>query len=388
MLGWHNIDPTPGFPDPPGVGRLGFAKQLRTLARFANVLPLDEALRLMEAGEPLPPRAVVLTFDDGYRDNLDLGVPMLAEHGFPATFFLVPGFLSGTVGAWWEDLSAAFERARAPRLTVGGVTHDLSSRAARQAAHDAVRASVKTLDHAARVAEVARVSEELNPASTSVGEGLFMDWSGAKSLLAAGHEIGSHTVSHAILERETEAGQLTELAESRSALESGLGDLGGHPRVPQRRGVGLLGDDDAAGVGAGLPVRGDDAGRAGRPVGLALRDAAGGAHADDGPAERGVEGLAQGADAGGSAGVVAGARLRSPSRPYASEASLLAPDGRKAPSSTPDQARRGEIGTPRDPARGSASPPDARRGRRGAGRPGRCAIRLGRMPSTWRPAER
>lgn len=223
VLGWHNIDPTPGFPDPPGVGRLGFAKQLRTLRRFATVLPLQRALALMAAGEPLPPRAVVLTFDDGYRDNLELGVPMLAEHGFPATFFLVPGFLSGSVGAWWEDLSAAFERARAPRLTVAGVTHDLTSPPARQAAHDAVRSSVKTLDHATRVAEVARVTAELNPAPTSVGEGLFMDWSGATSLLAAGHEIGSHTVSHAILERETEEGQLAELADSRAELESGLG---------------------------------------------------------------------------------------------------------------------------------------------------------------------
>jgi peptidoglycan/xylan/chitin deacetylase (PgdA/CDA1 family) len=223
VLGWHNIDPTPGFPDPPGVGRLGFAKQLRTIARLANVLSLDDALRRIAAGEPLPPRAVVLTFDDGYRDNLDLGLPMLAEHGFPATFFLVPGFLSGTVGAWWEDLSAAFERARASRLTVGSETYDLGDPTAREAAHSAVRASVKTLDHASRVAEVARVSEELDPAPTSVGEGLFMDWSGAKSLLAAGHEVGSHTVSHAILGRETEAGQLTELSDSRRELESGLG---------------------------------------------------------------------------------------------------------------------------------------------------------------------
>src|ERR1700753_3649328 len=127
VLGWHNIDPTPGFPDPPGVGRLGFAKQLRTLQRFANVLRLEDALRLLAAGGPPPPRAVVLTFDDGYLDNLELGVPMLAEHDFPATFFLVPGFLSGTVGAWWEDLSAAFERARAPRLRRGGAGCDLSA---------------------------------------------------------------------------------------------------------------------------------------------------------------------------------------------------------------------------------------------------------------------
>src|SRR3978361_416345 len=101
VLGWHNIDPTPGFPAPPGVGRLGlanerptpapagvgrlgFAKQLRTLARFATVLPLQDALRRMEAGEPLPARAVVLTFDHGYLDNLELGVPMLAGHRITA----------------------------------------------------------------------------------------------------------------------------------------------------------------------------------------------------------------------------------------------------------------------------------------------------------------
>ncbi len=223
VLGWHNIDPTPGFPDPPGVGRLGFAKQLRMLSRFANVLPLQTALGLIEAGEPLPSRAVVLTFDDGYRDNLELGVPMLERHGLPATFFLVPGFLSGTVGAWWEDLSAAFDRARAATLEFGGTVYPLGSPAERETAHAAVRASLKTLDHASRVAEVARVSELLSPAPSSVGEGLFMDWSGAKSLLAAGHEIGSHTVSHAILERETEPGQRVEMGESRAALESGLG---------------------------------------------------------------------------------------------------------------------------------------------------------------------
>lgn len=223
VLGWHNIDPTPGFPDPPGVGRLGFARQLRMLSRFANVLPLQTALGLMEAGEPLPSRAVVLTFDDGYRDNLELGVPMLERHGLPATFFLVPGFLSGTVGAWWEDLSAAFDRGRAATLEFGGTVYPLTTPAERETAHAAVRASLKTLDHAARVAEVARVSELLSPAPSSVGGGLFMDWSGAKSLLAAGHEIGSHTVSHAILERETEPGQRIELGESRAALESGLG---------------------------------------------------------------------------------------------------------------------------------------------------------------------
>ena len=222
VLGWHNIDPTPGFPDPPGAGRAGFARQLALLARVATVVPLRRALDLIEAGEPLPPRAVVLTFDDGYRDNLELGVPMLARHGLPATFFLVPGFLSGTVGAWWEDLSSAFDRAQAPALTWEGTRHALAAAPERAAAHDAVRASLKRLDHATRVAAVAEVSSRLEPAPSTAAP-LFLGWDGARALRAAGHDIGSHTVTHAILERETPETQAAELAHSRAELESGLG---------------------------------------------------------------------------------------------------------------------------------------------------------------------
>lgn len=221
VLGWHNIDPTPGFPDPPDVGRRGFARQLSTLARFTNVVPLERALDLIEAGRPLPPRAVALTFDDGYRDNLELGVPMLARHRLPATFFLVPGFLSGTVTAWWEDLAAAFGGATARSLDFGGEHFDLESPEGRRAAEGAVRGAVKQLDHAGRQAAIAEVAERLGtPAST--GPGQFMDWDGARGLIAAGHEIGSHTVSHAILSRETAAGQGVELGEARRALQKEL----------------------------------------------------------------------------------------------------------------------------------------------------------------------
>jgi len=221
VLGWHNIDPTPGFPDPPGVGRRGFDYQLSLLARFTTVLPLRRALDLMEAGRPLPPRAVVLTFDDGYRDNLDLGVPALARRNLPATFFLVPGFLSGTVTAWWEDLGAAFVSARAPALEWEGERFDLEDPAGRAAAENAVRTSVKQHDHAARQEAIAEVAERLRSPAPA-GPGPFMDWDGARALLAAGHDVGSHTVSHAILARETVAGQRAELGDARDALRTEL----------------------------------------------------------------------------------------------------------------------------------------------------------------------
>ena len=94
----------------PKPGARGLARQLAFLGRRCNVVPLTDALRALDRDDPLPPRAVALTFDDGYRDQLELAAPMLARLGLPATFFLVPGLLDGTARAWWELLAWTFTR--------------------------------------------------------------------------------------------------------------------------------------------------------------------------------------------------------------------------------------------------------------------------------------
>jgi peptidoglycan/xylan/chitin deacetylase (PgdA/CDA1 family) len=53
------------------------------------VLRLEDFVRARMEHRLPPPRSVVLTFDDGYADNGDLGLPALERHGFPATIFLV-----------------------------------------------------------------------------------------------------------------------------------------------------------------------------------------------------------------------------------------------------------------------------------------------------------
>ena len=221
VLGWHNVVPTPGFPD---AGRAGFARQLRFLARWTTVLPLARALDLAFTGRPLPPRAVALTFDDGYRDHLDVAVPMLARHHLPATFFLVPGFLSGTASAWWEDLAAPFAAAGPGALTWRGERFAWRDPTERDGVQARIRADLRTLGHTPRVEAVAEIAALLAPAADRPpARDLFLDWDGAAALLAAGHEIGSHTVRHAILGREDPETQFVELADSRAALVDRLG---------------------------------------------------------------------------------------------------------------------------------------------------------------------
>jgi len=67
-----------------------FARQLAWLRRRRyTVVGLDDFVHARLEHRLMPSKSVVLTFDDGYADNLDLALPELERHGFPATVFLV-----------------------------------------------------------------------------------------------------------------------------------------------------------------------------------------------------------------------------------------------------------------------------------------------------------
>lgn len=222
VLGYHNVDSTWRWPATSSGGPRNFARQLSALAKVTNIVALDRALADLAAGRPLPPRAVALTFDDGYRDNLTHAVPILHRLGLPATVFLVPGFLSHKVHAWWERLSWALRRTRVPSVEFDGAVLRLDGPSERDRARDLVEASLKRDDLATRHERLDRLVDALEPDGELHPGELFIDWDEARDLVRAGVSIGSHTMSHAVLARETPGDQREDLRESREQLEREL----------------------------------------------------------------------------------------------------------------------------------------------------------------------
>ena len=76
-----------------------FAEQLEWLKAKAQVVPLERIVAALTAQEPLPERAVALTFDDGFQDFYSDAAPLLRRYDFPATVFL-PVQFCGRTNAW------------------------------------------------------------------------------------------------------------------------------------------------------------------------------------------------------------------------------------------------------------------------------------------------
>ena len=222
VLAWHNVEPTWCFPATRGSGTRGLQAQLAFLRRTANVVPLAGALAALGRGDPLPPRPVALTFDDGYRDQLELAVPMLERLELPATFFLVPGLLDGTVQAWWEQLAWIFTRATKDSVVWEGRTVGLRSPAERRTSLLAVLENLKRRDRRGRDAALEELLDRCAPEGTLEERAAFLDWDAARRLDRRGFTVESHSLVHSILAEEPESGQEQDLVTSRRRLQQEL----------------------------------------------------------------------------------------------------------------------------------------------------------------------
>jgi peptidoglycan/xylan/chitin deacetylase (PgdA/CDA1 family) len=97
ILMYHSVSDAPTAPTRAlSVRPAMFAAQLRYLHNQGfSGLTFGELCQRRRAGQPLPARPIVLTFDDGYADLIEEALPIMVEQGFPATLFVTTGWLSG-----------------------------------------------------------------------------------------------------------------------------------------------------------------------------------------------------------------------------------------------------------------------------------------------------
>ena len=198
-----------------------FSWQMRLLQRYFNVLPLSEATQLLKSGD-LPPRAVCVTFDDGYADNASVAQPVLERYGIPATVFVAAGYLDG--GCMWNDkIVESLRHFRSSEVDFSSLglpayrTATLAFR--RQAAYDII-ARCKYLETGQRE----ELAEAIAGHSNDRVDDLMMTTEQLQTLHRQGIEIGGHTFSHPILTSLPKDKAREEIQRGKAELESIIGE--------------------------------------------------------------------------------------------------------------------------------------------------------------------
>jgi peptidoglycan/xylan/chitin deacetylase (PgdA/CDA1 family) len=106
VLMYHKVNDLPGNPLSVPVGV--FDEQMAQLRELGyTVVALDDVLEYYANAAELPARSVLITFDDGYRDNLEHAAPVLERYGYPAVLFVPIAYLDDALPLPHEERLAA-----------------------------------------------------------------------------------------------------------------------------------------------------------------------------------------------------------------------------------------------------------------------------------------
>ena len=229
ILTYHRVDEPERSPElyPGLIGATPaeFDEQMQFLSSRYRPLSLFELLAIRRGEAALPPRAVMVTFDDGYRSVAQHAWPIMQRHGVPLTLFVPTAFPGDASRAfWWDRLWSALGREDTVVSTPLG---DLPVRtpAERLSAYRRLRGHLKSLPHEPAMAIVDDLcrGSGAEPRPRSV-----LGWDELRRLAGEGVAIGSHSRTHPLLDKVTQAEAGAEIRESLRDLER---ELGPAPRV-------------------------------------------------------------------------------------------------------------------------------------------------------------
>jgi len=227
ILTYHRIDEPGRRPDlDPGLisaSPAAFAKQVDFVARNYQPVDLMQLLEARDGGSPLPRRAILFTFDDGYRDFAEVAWPILQRADVPAVVFVSTAYPDHPERPfWWDRLYRAATRSgRASIDAPFGGRLPLGTPREKRDSLRRMRAYVKDLPVEQSESVVSELCEQLGgdrEASESV-----LRWDELRRLAAEGVRVASHGEHHVRLTRCTPERVRAEIRRSQAALEREIG---------------------------------------------------------------------------------------------------------------------------------------------------------------------
>ena len=204
-----------------------FEAQIQYLASIASIITLQEYLNHLEEGKPLLNKSIVVTFDDGYKDNLTIASPILQKYGIPATFFIATGYIGTDKMKWEDQLSCLIRRSKVEVVSLGlpssNVSFNIGSDKDKFKVIDALVNLLGHLNQTERLQVLDGLRKQTRVKCDDQAD-VMMTWDDVRQLAdIPGFSIGSHTVTHQHLTRIPLDDVIFEVTSSKEQLEDEIG---------------------------------------------------------------------------------------------------------------------------------------------------------------------
>ena len=202
-----------------------FDAQVKYLASNFDLISVSDLRQVLARPKG---RSVMITFDDGYRDNYEVAFPILRSYGAAATFFLTTGFLDGGIVPWWDEVAWMIRKTEEGALNLHGY-HEHPIFLDEPDRCDAIHKVLmiyKSLrgEEADAFLDVVANETGSGRCPEHMGNPLWMTWDMVREMRQGGMSIGSHTVMHPVLARQTTARQDWEIGQSKRRIEEEIGE--------------------------------------------------------------------------------------------------------------------------------------------------------------------
>jgi peptidoglycan/xylan/chitin deacetylase (PgdA/CDA1 family) len=178
-------------------------------------------------------RFAVLTFDDGYRDNLEIAAPILRRHDAPYAIYVTTGFVERTARLWWLELEAAIDGLNHVEMVSGQKMFSAPAATATEkcGAYHAAFDFLRELDEQEMLDQISTLLDKAG--KTPRFTDLCMTWDEVREIASDPLcTIGAHTITHARLTKHGDEIVRRELQESRDILQRQIGRDVAHVAFP------------------------------------------------------------------------------------------------------------------------------------------------------------
>jgi peptidoglycan/xylan/chitin deacetylase (PgdA/CDA1 family) len=203
-----------------------FYQQMKFVSRHFEVISFADLHQCERENRNWPDRALIVTFDDGYKDNYTHAYPILKAFHIPATIFLVTGHIGQNKLFWWDAIAYCVKQTKLAAKDFPAIAEQplqLTDQREKELAIQRILGWIKQVPDEVSRQFVARLPEELEvEMPEGVSQGMHLSWDEVKEMAENKIEFGSHTVTHPILANVGEEQLESELFESKKTIEQNL----------------------------------------------------------------------------------------------------------------------------------------------------------------------